>query len=301
MRAGVGSLRASTGSAHALRDGRHRCQRVYQWRANRALASGGAVAFASSSLNANYLPALVNNGINDNVAANAWIAGVRTAGNMSDRLSGRHHAGRDRVGRAERILGPFQFHVDAAIYHRRCSQQQRELDADRLLHVFGRLWHHLHAALLFGFGGISNVTGIRVVSTNVACAGNQQCIQELEAYRPPPAVPFITTQPVGGFVTAGDDFTFTIVAVQADSIQWRKNGVNIGGAIGTSYGLLNVQTNDAGTHTVVLTNMLGAVTSSPAVLTITGPPVYANYTKRRSRRCSLPLLSAQRDWRYDGG
>lgn len=94
------------------------------------------------------------------------------------------------------------------------------------------------------------------------------------------APPSITSQPVGGSVVAGDDFQFT-VASQGSSLtyQWYKGAVVIPGATASSYSLLDVKINDAGSYWVVIANTYGAVTNATAaVLTVNPAPVYASYT-----------------------
>ena len=84
------------------------------------------------------------------------------------------------------------------------------------------------------------------------------------------AAPVITTQPVSQTVTAGASVTFSAAAsgTPAPTYQWRKNGVNIGGATGAAYAIANVLSGDAGTYSVVATNSAGTATSSGAVLTV---------------------------------
>jgi hypothetical protein len=52
------------------------------------------------------------------------------------------------------------------------------------------------------------------------------------------------------------------------SYQWRKDGVDLTGATEMTLGFVNVQTNQAGNYTVVVTNTFGSVTSSVATLTV---------------------------------
>lgn len=57
--------------------------------------------------------------------------------------------------------------------------------------------------------------------------------------------------------------------------QWRKDGVNIGGATGGSYSISSVAPSSAGSYTAVVSNAWGSVTSDPAVLTVTGTAALA--------------------------
>jgi len=85
------------------------------------------------------------------------------------------------------------------------------------------------------------------------------------------APPIITGQPISQTVVAGTNASFFVAASGSApmSYQWRKNGANLSGANASTLSLLNVQTNDAGNYQVVLTNIVGAVTSSVATLTVT--------------------------------
>ncbi len=82
--------------------------------------------------------------------------------------------------------------------------------------------------------------------------------------------PVITAQPQSQTVIAGNSATFTVTATGTAQLayQWRLNGTNIAGATSSSYMRVNAQPADAGAFTVVVTNSLGAVTSSPAALTV---------------------------------
>ena len=66
-------------------------------------------------------------------------------------------------------------------------------------------------------------------------------------------------------VTPGGDGPFTY--------QWRFGGVAIPGATNNPLALTNVQTNQAGLYSVVLTSPYGTATSSNATLTVLDPPV----------------------------
>ncbi|MBO0724436.1 MAG: immunoglobulin domain-containing protein, partial [Blastocatellia bacterium] len=83
--------------------------------------------------------------------------------------------------------------------------------------------------------------------------------------------PAITTQPVSQTAPAGSDVTFSVVASGAAPLayQWQKDGADVPGATGAALTLTNVQTSDAGSYSVVVSNSLGDVTSDPATLTVT--------------------------------
>jgi hypothetical protein len=88
--------------------------------------------------------------------------------------------------------------------------------------------------------------------------------------------PVITTQPLSQTVLAGQPVTFTVVAggTAPLSYQWSKGGVALPDATSASLVLAATQASDAGSYTVVVTNVAGSVTSSPAVLTV-NPAVVA--------------------------
>ena len=86
----------------------------------------------------------------------------------------------------------------------------------------------------------------------------------------------ILTQPVSQVVPQGTNVTFTVTAggIAPLSYQWYFNGTNaVGGAIGATLTLTNVQSGQAGTYSVVVTNLMGSLTSSNAALTVLVPPV----------------------------
>jgi hypothetical protein len=80
----------------------------------------------------------------------------------------------------------------------------------------------------------------------------------------------ISVQPAPQMVCEDDPVTFSVTAAGSAPLtyQWRKNGVNIGGATGPSYSIPSVQTSDAGDYSVVVTNACGSITSQNAALTV---------------------------------
>ncbi|MFO7370358.1 MAG: gliding motility-associated C-terminal domain-containing protein [Bacteroidales bacterium] len=87
-------------------------------------------------------------------------------------------------------------------------------------------------------------------------------------------IPVITDQPDNDTKCVGESATFTVTATGTIvSYQWRKGGVNIGGANAASYTIASVATTDAGNYDVVVTGPCGTATSTAAVLTVNTIPV----------------------------
>lgn len=83
----------------------------------------------------------------------------------------------------------------------------------------------------------------------------------------------VTTQPQSQTVNQGANVTFTVAATGSTlSYQWNKNGAAISGATTTSLVLNNVQSSDAATYTVDVSNSFSIDTSVNAVLTVIIPP-----------------------------
>jgi pectate lyase len=82
--------------------------------------------------------------------------------------------------------------------------------------------------------------------------------------------PTITTQPASQTVTAGSSVAFSVVASGTAPLrfQWRFNGANIAGATNSSFTIASAQSANAGSYTVVVTNVAGSTTSAAATLTV---------------------------------
>src|ERR1035441_4225277 len=86
--------------------------------------------------------------------------------------------------------------------------------------------------------------------------------------------PVITVQPLSQTVQILGSVTFTVTASSGTtmSYQWSKNSATIAGATLSSYTIATVQTTDAGTYSVKVTNAKGSVMSSGATLTVLAAP-----------------------------
>jgi hypothetical protein len=86
--------------------------------------------------------------------------------------------------------------------------------------------------------------------------------------------PVITAQPANVTAIVGGTASFSVTAIGKDlSYQWRRDGTPISGATMRTLTLTGVQSSDLVAYSVVVTNPGGTVTSSPATLTLTVPPV----------------------------
>ncbi len=101
-----------------------------------------------------------------------------------------------------------------------------------------------------GWGAFSTNTGLPTVPLNT------------------PSI--VTTQPASQTVNQGDSATFSVTAsgTLPLSYQWLFNGTSISGATLSSLTIPNVVQTNLGTYAVVVTNGVGSVTSSNAVLSM---------------------------------
>lgn len=126
--------------------------------------------------------------------------------------------------------------------------------------------------------------------------------------------PAITTQPVNQTATEGGSATFTVGAEGGTatlSYQWRKDGVNIPGANGSSLDLSEISPSSAGNYSVVVSNRLGSVTSNVGKLTVTPLAVISKISAPRQLLASgsTTILSVEAtgtgalsyQWFHNGG
>ena len=111
------------------------------------------------------------------------------------------------------------------------------------------------------------------------------------------SLPAITDQPDDQKVVAGQDATFEVGAVGSGTLNyvWRFNGNPIPDATDKSYTHTNSQPGDAGSFSVIVSNMLGAVTSTPAMLIISMPPVISSIELQPGAASLLTLTGTTGD------
>lgn len=87
--------------------------------------------------------------------------------------------------------------------------------------------------------------------------------------------PAITTQPVSQSVIVGSQVTLSVRATGSNPLayQWFKGGSAFAGATSASLLIASVQSADAASYYVVVTNAAGSVTSATATITLITPPV----------------------------
>src|SRR6266480_3041060 len=89
--------------------------------------------------------------------------------------------------------------------------------------------------------------------------------------------PVITVQPIDKTETEGETAKFIVTASGTEplSYQWRKNGLDIAGAISSSYTTRRVtRADDGSAFSVVVSNRAGSVTSVDATLTVPPNEIY---------------------------
>jgi hypothetical protein len=87
-------------------------------------------------------------------------------------------------------------------------------------------------------------------------------------------IPVITTQPVSQSVLVGAQVQFFVVAQSTNSLsyQWMMDGTNLPPDTNSTLTLTNIQMTNAGSYTVAVSNLYGAVTSTVAMLTVNPAP-----------------------------
>ena len=96
--------------------------------------------------------------------------------------------------------------------------------------------------------------------------------------------PSIASQPQSRTNVVGTSAAFSVAASGTSpfNYQWQFNGGNIVGATGATFTLGSVQTSDAGSYAVAVTNSAGSVTSVAAILTVLVPPAITAQPQSRT-------------------
>ncbi len=119
--------------------------------------------------------------------------------------------------------------------------------------------------------------GVREVAPNklliVADLGNSLIEKYVTVTRLATEAPTIPASPQSQTVTAGANVTLSVTAGGSLlSYQWQINGAPIVGATSPTLTLANIGPAQAGSYAVVVTNNVGSVTSSSAVVTVDSAP-----------------------------
>ena len=121
-------------------------------------------------------------------------------------------------------------------------------------------------------GGMVTITGVGSTTITASQAGDATFLPATEVSQTllVGVAPSVTSQPVALAVSATSNATFSVTGdgTLPLSFQWRKDGADLLQATNATLALSNVQTNQAGSYSVVITNLYGSVTSSVAVLTV---------------------------------
>jgi hypothetical protein len=128
-----------------------------------------------------------------------------------------------------------------------------------------------NSSICGGFAGL--IDEVSIYNTALAASAIQSIYAAGSAgkcYSPPT----ITVQPQSQTVLLGETVTFGVVAtngIPPYTYQWQMNESNISGATGTTLILTNVQTNQAGSYSVVVGGIGGSVVSQSAALAVKFP------------------------------
>jgi hypothetical protein len=120
-----------------------------------------------------------------------------------------------------------------------------------------------------------------LVYTRALTAAERQTVEQYldgkyELTAPAPAQPpMIQTQPLSVTITEPSAATFTVMASGSAPLtyQWRRGGVNVTGATGSSYTLTPTSraADDGAQFDVVVSNSVGSVTSASVILSVNSP------------------------------
>ncbi len=135
-----------------------------------------------------------------------------------------------------------------------------------------RIGNHNNPDLACNFKGI--IDELSVYNRQLTAADIRAIYETDSAGKSMEAIaPSIIAQPAGQSVAQGSSVTIDIgfIGTQPLTYQWNINGTNISAATNSSLVLTNFQTSDAGAYAVVISNAVGSITSSNALLTFKPP------------------------------
>jgi hypothetical protein len=128
---------------------------------------------------------------------------------------------------------------------------------------------------------LASVSAAEVGSYSVVVSNTAGAVTSTAATLTVIGAPVIVTQPISQTNNAGTTASLIVSATGTGlSYQWVRNGTvnlsnggNVSGATSSSLSLANVSAADAGNYSVVVSNTVGAVTSTSATLTVITTPV----------------------------
>jgi hypothetical protein len=227
----------------------------YQWFRNGALIAGATTMFFTVSstqpVDAGSYSVVVSNSFGS-VTSNTVILRVGTEPTFSAQPSSRSATVGDSVNFSVVINGTAPF-----------SYQWRKDGAT----IAGAT----SPTLVLANVQVAAVGSYSVVVTNSAGSVISNAAQL--AVNLPAIPPSISAQPSSQGVLAGASISFSVNAAGTAplSYQWRKDSTAISGATNATLTLSGVQSTDAGSYIVVVTNSADSVTSNVAILSVTGP------------------------------
>ena len=120
--------------------------------------------------------------------------------------------------------------------------------------------------------GIYQLRAVATDNNNLVSVSESVTITILDAA--PPVPPIIVTQPQSQSVFAGADVTFSVEATGTPPLtyRWQRDGTTIAVTTNALLELFNVQTNQAGLYSVLVTNVAGFAVSSDALLEVLPAP-----------------------------
>jgi hypothetical protein len=123
--------------------------------------------------------------------------------------------------------------------------------------------------------GIYQLRAVAIDNSNLAGVSEPVTITVLDApTNPPPVPPIIVTQPQSQTVFEGENVTISVEATGTPPLlyRWQRDGVIITVTTNGFLNLFNVQTNQAGLYSVLVTNVAGFALSSNARLEVLPAP-----------------------------